>query len=595
MRPNEGGESRDRSTVPAETSEGARSLQSKAGLVVGFAVAGILVILYAARTRPVLEIPLDAQLGLMQLLPPAYWLGVALLGLSLGLAARGDSDFLFALAGAVLLGVLAGTPILFEPNPPVWDAYTHFAGAEFIVRTGRLPTNPNQYAANWPGLFLVVAFTNLLGSLTPLQYIGLFPFFSGAITFVALFLFLRSFFSSGIARSASIVSSLLDVWAQYWVSPQGVGLALALLVLATAWDRRIPVRLISALLFLGLAVSHTTSTIFLLAFFGVDALIVLVVPRLAAFLGIADLLARTAPKSKRTAAEWHDALKYNPFVLYFTVWFGWLVYVATGTAATARIAVITEIGNLLQLGARTEAVVTERTLANIFVWAPRLRLVALALFGLVALIALAAAYRKTQSRGRARFLTASLVGLLALALMDILFLHAQVYDRAFMFFAIFAPGICLYGLGQLHLKASTRHVVFVVLVIGSVAAASTLYYQEAYNFVPNQVVSAAHFYSIPGGNVLVLGEFLPTPVWELDQGPSPWSQLTFGDGRLGLHEMLNGSTAVFAGFDPTTKLWYYLGFGVGPYQYFADQQANYSRVYDNGFVQAYLLYSPPAT
>ncbi len=594
MPPNEGGESEQRPGTPGGAAGGDRIHPSKPGLTLGFAVAGILVVLYAARTHPVFELPLDAQFGLLQLLPATYWLGLALIGVSVVLAARGDSDVLFVAAGVLLFGMLAGTPILFEPNPPVWDAYTHYAGAEFIVRTGRLPTDPNQYAANWPGLFLVIAFTNLLGSLTPLQFIELFPFFSGAITFVALFLFLRSFFSSRLARSASVVAMLLNVWAQYWVSPQGVGLALALLVLATAWDQRVPVRTTSAVIFLALVVSHSTSTIFLLAFLGVDGLLVLVGPRISTLLGLNALFSQGASRSRRSAAERRDALRYNPFFLYLTAWLGWLVFVASGTAELARVALVTEIGNLLQLGARTESVVTERTLGNIFVWAPRIRVAALALFGLLALVGLAVAYRKRQSRGHARFLAACLVGVTILALADILLLHAQIYDRALMFFAVFAPGICLYGLEQVRLRSSAKHVVIVILVVGSLAAASTLYYQEAYNFVPNQVIAAADFYSIPGGKVLVLGEFLPTPVWVLDQGPSPWSQLTFGDGRVSLHAEVNGTTAVFAGFDPTTKLWYDLGFGVGPYQYFANQQANYSRVYDNGFVQAYLLYSPPS-
>ena len=592
MQPNEKRKPGNPPKLPEGTAEEGHPRRSKTGLVAGFAVAGILVVLYAARTRPVLGIPLDAQLGLLQLLPPVYWAGIALVGLSLGLSARGESDALFVLAGAVFVAVLAGTPILFEPNPPVWDAYIHFAGAEFIIRTGHLPTDPTQYAANWPGLFLVVAFQNLLGSLTPLQYIGLFPFFSGAITFVALFLFFRSFFSSGLARSASIVSMLLDVWAQYWVSPQGVGLALALLVLATAWDRRIPLRATSALLFLGLVVSHTTSTIFLLAFFGIDAVFALTVPRLVAALHIEGPLARVSPKSRKTATEWRDALKYNPFLLYATVWVGWLVFVASGTAQTARVALITEIGSLLQVGTKAETVVAQRTLGNIFVWAPRIRLAALALFGLVAVVALVVAYRKTQSRGRARFLAASLAGLSILALMDILFLHAQVYDRALMFFAVLVPAICFYGLAQLHLSPSTKRVVFVILAAGSLAAASTAYYQEAYYFVPNQLISVSQYYSIPGSHVLVFGEILPTPVWAMDQGASPWGQLSFGSARLIPPSEYNGSTAILAGFDPTTKLWYDLGLGVGPYEYFANQQANYSRVYDNGFVQAYLLYSP---
>ncbi len=576
MRPSEGDKSGPAAANPPTRASGRPNRGCKTGLVVGFAAAGILVVLYAARTQPVLAIPLSAQLGLLQLLPTSYWLGMALLGLSVVLAARGESDLLFVFAGATLVAAMAGTPILFEPNPPVWDAYLHFSGAEFVARTGHLPTSPNEYAANWPGLFLVLAFTDLLGSLAPLQFIALFPFFSGIITFAGLFLFLRSFFSPSLARTASILAILLAVWAQYWLSPQGVGLALALLVLATAWDRRVPMRVANALLFFALVVSHATSAIFLLAFLGFDALLLSVLP-----------------VSPRTAAARGTARKYSPFPAYATVWLGWLFYMASGSAETTKVAIVTQIGSLLQVGAKTGTVVAQRTSGNIFLWAPRLRLASLGLFGLFVVVGLIAAFLRRESRGRARFLLASVAGLSVLALADILFFHAQLYDRALMFFAIFAPGICLFGIGQLGVKPRTRHVVVAVLLVASLTAASTLYYQEAYNFVPNQVMSAAQFYSSGGANPLVIGEILPTPVWQMQQAPAPWKSLLFGEATPITPAFLNRSSAVFAGFDPTTELWYELGYGIGPYQYYVSQQDNYSLVYDNGFVQAYLLHSPP--
>src|SRR5712692_9449685 len=146
----------------------------KIGLTVGFAVAGVLVILYAARTSPVLSIPTTAQFGLLQVLPPLYWLGLGLLALSLALAARSHRDLLFVIAGAVLLGIFAATPGLFEPNPPVWDAYAHYAAAEGMIRIGRIPTDPAAYAANWPGFFLITASAGLLGGLQPLEFLGIF-------------------------------------------------------------------------------------------------------------------------------------------------------------------------------------------------------------------------------------------------------------------------------------------------------------------------------------------------------------------------------------------------------------------------------------
>ena len=330
LRPDAGGGS-----PRAAASEGAPAPRTKVALTLGFVLAGVVVVLYAARTDPIFDIPLSAQFGLLQLLPPLYWFGMGLLALSLALAARGDSDLLFVLAGAALLGVFTLTPVLFEPNPPVWDAYLHFASAEGIVRTGRLPTDPSQYAANWPGFFLVVAFADLIGGLAPVQIISLFPLFSSIFTFVALFVFLRSFFSPSIARPASILSGVLNVWAQPWLSPQGIGLALALLVLATAWDRRVPVRMANACLFVALVLSHATSTLFLLGILGMDALFVQLTPR------------RRPTRASRATLFGTGS---NPFLAYAATWLGWLFFVASGSALVAQTAVATQIGKILQLG-----------------------------------------------------------------------------------------------------------------------------------------------------------------------------------------------------------------------------------------------------
>ena len=551
------------------------SRPAKPGLTLGFSLAGILVIVYAARTDPVWTIPLSAQFGLLQILPPAYWIGLGLMSVGVGLAASSRSDALFVTTGALLLGVFAVTTTLFEPNPSVRDSYLHFANAELINRLGRLPTDPTNYAANWPGFFIDAAFADALGGVAPLQFIGLFPLFSGLITFAALFIFARSFFPSAVARPASIVAALLCVWAQFHTSPQGIGLALALLVLGTAWDRRVPIRAANAILFLGLVLSHATSTIFVLAFFGADLIFVSALPR-----------------AWRARAEGALPLRYNPFAMYATGWLGWLFFAAAGTAETARTAVVSQIGQILQLGAKTETVVTERTLANIFVWGPRVRLAALAVFGLASLVALMVAYRHKPSRSRVRFFVASIAALAVLALADILFLGAQLYDRALMFFAILAPCLSLYSLGELRVRPAFRRAVFAILLVGSLAAATTMYYKEALNLVPNQVTSAASFYGLQPGQVLVLGEILPPPVWTLDREPPPWTQMTFGDAGYLRPGEFRGSTAVLAGFDPTTKLWYDQGLGVNIYRYYVAQQANYSLIYDNGFVQAYLLYSP---
>lgn len=418
-----------------------------------------------------------------------------------------------------------------------------------------------------------------MGGLPPLQFLGLFPLFSGLFTFIALFVFLRSFFPADIVRPASILTSVVNVWAQYHVSPQGIGLALALLVLATAWDKRVPLRVANALLFVGLVVTHATSTIFLLAFFGVDALLALVTSRRA---------------SSDAVSQSPFALKFNPFLIYGAVWLSWLFFVASGSAQVTKTMIVSQIGNILHIGESAVNIVAARSVQNIYVWAPRVRIGALGIFGLAAVFGLFTLFRKKELRGPSRFLIAAIAGAGVLGASDILIFQGLFYDRALMFFAVLGPATCLWGLRTLHLRPSIRRAVFVVLLVGAVAAASTTYYQEPFYFVTNQSVAVSDFLSTHSDRVLVFDGIFPEPIWLLDHQAQPWEDVPFYSQYLTPLDVLAGRTGpAFAVYDQTAKLWYIQGHGINIYEYFESQQANYSLVYDNGYAQAYLIRAAP--
>lgn len=574
MPPDENVDSQMATGEGGRRTEGSPASPDKVGLVLGFALAGVLVVLYASRTGPVLTVPTSAQLGLVEELPITYFLGMGLLATSLILALRSRSDLLFAIAGAVFLGMLAGTPGLFEPNPPIWDSYLHFASAETIIRTGHIPTDPSEYAANWPGFFLLAAVTYFTGGFAPLQFVGLFPIFSGCITFVTLFVFLRSFFGSRTARLASILSAILNVWAQYHVSPQGIGLSLALLVLATAWDRRVPVRVANAVLFLGLVLSHATSTFFLLGILGLDF-----------FIG--QFFRRPTGDEADRRAPFRGV--GNPFLAYVTVWLGWLFFVAVGSAETAKVAVGAQIGSILQVGEATANVVAARSVANIYVWPPRIRLAALGVYGLVSLVAIFALMRARPTRRMGRFFIAAFIALGILGASDILFFGGQIYDRAFMFFAVLAPALGLLGLRALQVKPTAGRVVLLGLVIVSLAAAATSNYQEPFYLVPNQSLAVSDFLSTHGSGVLVLDGVFPDPVQELTHEAIPFTELPFYTAHPIPLSFYSTMTPALAVFDQTARLWYVQGHGITIYQYYERERPHYSRIYDNGYAQIYLL------
>lgn len=543
-------------------------------LAPGFSLAGVLFILYASQSSPVLLIPFPGQFGLFEALPFAYWIGMALIGLALALALRSGSDMLFVLTGALFLAIFAATPALFEQNPSIADAYGHFAFAQAIYRSGRLPTDPTAYAFNWPGFYLVMAFVNAMGGLPPVLILALFTFFSGAMTFIAVFVFARSFFPAGVARLASVLAALLNVWAQFHVSPQGVGLTLALLVLATAWERRVPLRVANVVLFVGLTVTHATSAIFLLAFFGADAVLALLAPR------------------RRPSGPVHESMfagRFNPFLTYGGVWLGWLFFVATGSAFTAKTAVVTRIGSVLRIGAETSSIVSTRTAGNIYNLPPLLRLGALGIFGLASLVGILILFRNRGTRGQARFLLAAFLGLGILAFSDIQFFGGQFYDRALMFAAILAPGVCLAGLQVWNPHPAIRRTVIVVLLVAGLVAASTFYYEEALYVEPTQGLALSQFFATHGDQVRVLDGFLPEPVWLLNNQDNPWTENNFFSISPTPLRHYAGPPPSFAVYDGTAQLWYQQYYGMDMYQVYQGQQANYSLVYDNGYGQAYLL------
>lgn len=139
-----------RDSDASASQKGRRPGSDKVGLTLGFALAGVLLILYAAQVSPVFDVPTTAQFGLLQVLPGLYWAGIGLLALSVALAARSEKDLLFVIVGAVLIGMFAATPALFEPNPSVWDSYIHYASAQEIIRGGRIPTAPDATRQTGP-------------------------------------------------------------------------------------------------------------------------------------------------------------------------------------------------------------------------------------------------------------------------------------------------------------------------------------------------------------------------------------------------------------------------------------------------------------
>jgi len=550
-------------------------------LIVGLSLVGLAVAVASGLSAPVTEVQTGAQFGLLQLLPPTYWFGVILMGSAVGLALLGRFQKTFVLAGVLLFAVFAGTPILFEPNPPIWDSYGHLSEAQAVGWSGHLAQSMDQYAANWPGFFLIAWYGLSMSNLTPLQFMALFPFLTGGLTFLAVFEFLRSRFPPNMAGIGSVLASFLNVWGQYHLSPQSFGLFLLLLILASVPRTQIRWRIACVILYASLVVSHPTSTVLLLAVLFADAAIGWV-SRLRRKLFI------------RSMSRPHGRPQGGPALAFGVTWLGWLLFRAIGSSQATETAILARIGAILQIPEQAAGLVTARTVENVYPFPPVIRLAGIAVVGVVALLSLLAVSRKPNLRPAMRFMWASLAGIIFVGLLDLLVFQGMFIDRAFMLFAILAPAVCLYALPRLSISPRVRQTVVVVLLGASLAVASTAYYQESFYFVSGQAVAVSTHLQLVNPNSLVLDGFYPAPVWIDIPGRTPFAGMRFLAAYPRPFEDFAGNSSVYAVYDPTASLWYRQWGGLDVYRFYEGYESNYSRIYDNGRSQIYAVYLPGA-
>lgn len=548
-------------------------------LALGFSLVGFIVVIFASLSTRVIAIPHSAQFGLLQLLPWTYWAGLGLMGFAMGIAASVRSTGMVAVTGVGFFAVFSGTPILFEVNPPVWDAYIHLGLAQDIGFFGRLPTDLYAYSRNWPGSFVFVAILGLVGSLGPVDLLSLFPFLTGALTFLGLLIFFRSLLPAGPAIGGAILGSFLNAWAQFHLSPQSLGLFLALLVLATVWERRIALRTASAVLFVGLVVTHPTSTVLILGIFVVDAAM--------------TYLRRPKKAGERTPGAIEERFAHSPALTLGILWVAWLFFQATASAQVAQTAIITQIASILQVPERTISLATSRAVENVYPYAPLLRLGALVIFGLIGLVALVRLSRGPETRRVSQFFWAAYLSLPAFALADIFAFRGLFVDRSLMLFALFVPAVALAGITASRMRRSAKNAFVALLVLTSLASASTFYYQEAFYFVTARSVAVSEHLQDVAQPALVLDGQYPEAVWLSPDQQTIWDRRPFYSLYPEPFENLTeDGRAIYAVFDTEWSLWYRQWYGIDIFEFYEADRQDYALIYSNGQFDIYFI-SPP--
>ncbi len=161
-----------------------------------------------------------------------------------------------------------------------------------------------------------------------------------------------------------------------------------------------------------------------------------------------------------------------------------------------------------------------------------------------------------------------------------------------MLFAVLMPAISLAGIGTRALRNRARYGILAVLVVTSLAAASTAHYQGVFYFVSDESVAVSGFLERAESGSLVLDGFFPVPVWLDPDNRTPWTRLVFQEIYPNDLEEVSGDI-VYAVTDPTAELWYRQWRGVEIYRFYEGRLPDYSLIYTNGQADIFLIRSPP--
>ena len=177
-----------------------------------------------------------AGLGLLNAMPPTYFLAFALL-LCGFVAAITRPVLSQRLLGAYVLALLvvlhATTPLLYDEPRYTWT-YTHLGVINFIAETGGVERHLDIYN-NWPGFFAVNAWLSRATGVAPAAYAEWAQLFFNLANVAALRFALRGVTSDERLLWTATWLFLLGNWvAQDYLAPQALGFVLATIIIGLA-------------------------------------------------------------------------------------------------------------------------------------------------------------------------------------------------------------------------------------------------------------------------------------------------------------------------------------------------------------------------
>jgi len=561
-------------------------------------------------------VPLNFQFGLMQMLPIAYFVGIGFCITSILISFKSDSDKFFFVK-TLLLGLLVwNIPSMFLSNPYHWDSYLHFFESSPLATTGHIPlvnSDPSgvfiDYPINYPGFSIWLdtlrPVLNLAGPISSsnveiMPLIRFYPLFSGTLTFIALFLFFKTYLSSVNYRLAMVFAILANSYLQLHLSPESLGFVMGLLVLVTLERSGLKWKIISTVLFGFIIISHPTTLVIVLTFLVVRGLLT------AVFSG--------------KPIKFSNLFK-SPVFLFVIMWLSWLTLFATSNQHEIVNGIIGGSKNILSIPSIIAQQFAHKTTAEVTVYPQLIRFFVLAVFGVMSIAYLFFGWLMKWRSTEKHFYTyiAFILAPVLLTLADVLFrngvLGASIFDRFLSFFLIASSILSVLLLERLGIlqssslcgvrkdKSSSKLTVWIqritvsighlrfikylklvvvpLIIVTCLLGFSTAWYQATFFTINDQAVATSQFFGDSknvsmgtlGGRLLSSANYSFNHYTFADFYPLPYSEIT---------------NVNYVIFDINSQGFYkngFLGYNVTVYNYYLDNSLNdtqLSRIYDNG-------------
>jgi hypothetical protein len=216
-------------------------------------------------------VPPQLPLGLVQVLPPVFWIALltAVFSVVVNLHSSSKLVYLFQLSSLSL--IIIGTPVLVETNARQTDSWAHLGAVLQLLQTG-LPV-PGSARMTWvtdvlqtPGSFLFHAVFVEMVQPPLLPYLRIFPLISSNLFVLGYYAWVHA--EPILVRKLTPILLLLsNLWLNFYFGPQSYALmllpAVLMLVLKISERSFKPKAAAQTLVWAGLSISHlpTTATV----------------------------------------------------------------------------------------------------------------------------------------------------------------------------------------------------------------------------------------------------------------------------------------------------------------------------------------------